>query len=482
MPTPIETDNNQMKARPLSLAVWLIMLLSLSACSPFSASLIPADSVQMPQQYALYDASGDSSAPDQWWQSFASEDLNRLIEQALADNLSLKQTWAKLEQAGALTRQSGSSRYPDLSLTSGSQNSQTHTNGSTSNSEEYSAGLSSSFELDLWGRVSATINVQSQTQLATAEDLKSSAITVAGEVSDRWLKLLGQAEQQRLLNEQLATATDYLRLVDLRYRKAQATAVDLLQQQESIAALKTQMPALQSAQQRYSHEIAVLLGNNPQQDLGLTQFSLPQLPPLPELGLPAELLARRPDIRAAGMRLKAADWQLSAAKADRLPALKLTAGVNSSSASFSDLFDNWILNLAANLTAPLLDGGKRDAEVDYRQAIIDEKLAAYQETVLTAIHEVEDAMISEQKLIEQLEAMEYQDDIARQALKAAEDRYKSGLSTYLPVLTELQSVETLQQNLTSQRLSILTNRVSLYRALGGSWPAQLVSPEKEVSL
>jgi outer membrane protein, multidrug efflux system len=199
------------------------------------------------------------------------------------------------------------------------------------------------------------------------------------------------------------------------------------------------------------------------------------------LGIPAELLEQRPDIRAAGLRLQAADWQLAAAKADRLPAVRLTSDI-SSSGDFADLFDNWLLNLAGNLTAPLLDGGQRSAEVDRNQAIIREQLAAYRETVLTAIREVEDALISEQKLQEQQIALRHQLNLAEQALSIAKNRYQKGLSTYLPVLTELQSVEQLQQNLLTQQLDLLTNRVTLHRALGGDWTEQLQPQQIEVQL
>lgn len=482
MQSPISTPQRSRLFELLKLSAGLVLLVGLSACSPFGASLEPKDSLQLPQQYSLYEATDADPAAEHWWQDFNSNDLNNLVEQALDGNLTLQQTWAKLRQAAALTRQSDSSRYPDLNLNAAYSSNQTYDDGSTDGSDSYSLGLSSSFEVDLWGRVAATANAQRQEQLATAEDLKAAAITVAGEVSDRWLTLLGQIEQQRLLNEQLGTAGDYLKLVDLRFRKAQATAVDLLQQKESIAALQTQLPGLQSTEQQLRHELALLLGNSPQQPLDLNQLEIPQLPPLPATGLPVDLLARRPDIRAAGMRIKAADRQLSAAKANRLPALKLTASLDSSSDSFSDLFDNWILNLANNLTAPLFDAGNRSAEVERNRAVIDEKLALYKSTVLTAIKEVEDALIVEQKLIEQLSAMEHQHDLADQALNAARERYKKGQSTYLPVLTQLQSVESLQQNLVTQKIAILTNRVSLYRALGGSWPEQLQAPEKEVTL
>ncbi len=468
---------NKMISRQ-SLLLFLFLLL-MGGCSPFSAQLQPAGLAELPQSYSVNGAA--SEAPDRWWQSFAAADLDRLVEEALTDNLSLRQAWARLEQARALSRQSESRRQPDLDLTAGHSASRTRTSGSTTDSESYSLGLSSSFEFDLWGRVAAEVESQLKTEQATREDLHAAAISLAAEVADRWLQLLTQIQQQQLLAEQIRTAQSYLDLIDLRFRKAQATALDLLQQQESIAALRTQIPALQAEEQLLRNELAVLLGNNPQQPLNLSSFELPQLQPLPKLGIPAELLEQRPDIRAAALRLRAADWDLTVAKADRLPTLKLTASATTSG-NFGDLFDNWLLNLANNLTTPLFDAGLRAAEVERQQAIISEQLAAYRETVLTAIREVEDALISEQKLQEELTALQHQLSLAEQALATAKNRYLKGLITYLPVLTELQNVEQLQQTLLNQRLDLMTNRVTLHRALGGDWTEQLPEQQLEVQL
>ncbi len=439
----------------------LLTLLLLSGCSPFSPDLHQQKLAELPESFSVY---GETApAPDRWWQNFGSAELERLVDEALSDNLTLSQAWSRLEQAQALTRQSGSARYPDLSLSAGQNR----------KPENYSAGLNSSYEIDLWGRVAAGYQGQRQQEQATREDLNAAALSLAAEVTERWLQLLGKHQQQQLLKEQLATALSYLDLIDVRFRKAQATALDLLQQQEALAALQTQLPPLQAQEQLLRHELAVLLGNNPQQSLALRHYELPQLSNLPALGLPAELLEQRPDIRAAGHRLQAAGWQLAAAKADRLPALRLTASVASDSARLSNLFDNWILNLANNLTLPVIDAGRRTAEVERNQALSNEQLASYQQTVLIAMREVEDALVSEQKLREQQTAIQHQQEFAAQALRAAKRRYLKGLSDYLPVLTELKNVEQLQQERLIQQLSLLTNRVALHRALGGDWTEQL---------
>ena len=173
------------------------------------------------------------------------------------------------------------------------------------------------------------------------------------------------------------------------------------------------------------------------------------------------------------MRLKAADWQVAAARANRLPAISLTATAQYGKGDMDALFDNWLLSLAGNLTAPIFDGGRRAAEVNRRQAIVDENLSAYRQAVLTALKDVENALISEAKQREHIRALENVLITARKALEQAGIRYRNGVTDYLPVLTQLLAVQGLERNLIRQRANLLSARVSLYRSLGGTWTDSL---------
>jgi outer membrane protein TolC len=172
-------------------------------------------------------------------------------------------------------------------------------------------------------------------------------------------------------------------------------------------------------------------------------------------------------------RLELADWNVSAAKADRLPSLSLTARATYQADELNLLLDNWLLNLAANLTAPLLDGGRRKAEVDRLTAVVDENLAAYRQTILAAVREVEDALVGEEKLQAHLRGLDTQLDAARNALNEARSRYRNGLIDYLPVLTQLLTVQNLERTIIQRKADLLVARVNLYRALGGSWTDEL---------
>jgi len=167
---------------------------------------------------------------------------------------------------------------------------------------------------------------------------------------------------------------------------------------------------------------------------------------------------------------------LAAARADRLPALRLTGSVAYDSDQLEKVFDNWIANLAASVTAPVFDGGRRKAEVDINEAAVQQQLAEYRQLVLSAVREVEDALIRETKIREHVVASENQLEAGKNALKEAGTRYLNGLNDYLPVLTQLLSVQSLENDLIRRHEDLLVARISLYRAIGGSWTDELSPP------
>jgi outer membrane protein TolC len=185
--------------------------------------------------------------------------------------------------------------------------------------------------------------------------------------------------------------------------------------------------------------------------------------------VPADLLSRRPDIRASGLKLQATEARTAAARAGRLPRVTLSASAGYSSDSFADLLDDWLANLAANLVWTLFDSGSKRAEVTRLEAVAEENLAAYEQAVLTAIREVEDAMVREVKQVEYIEALERQLTISREGFRESISRYRKGLSDYLPVLSALTSTQRLERSIVLAEFERLSQRVKLHRALGGGW-------------
>ncbi len=455
-----------------------VCLVLLWGCNPFQPQPRSPATDQVPQAYSLY--TGQAEAPQKWWEEFADQELAQLIQTALSDNFTLQVAWSRLEQARALAVQAGAERYPDLTASGDARVGRLQSrNGASTRSdiETLGIGLYSSYELDLWGRVRA----QNETALlqtdATREDINTAATTLAAEVANRWILIIAQRMQKDLLEEQLRINETLLELVELRFRNAMVSALDVYQQKQVVENVQADLPLVEETEQLLLNELAVLLGKPPRTSLAITRSQLPEPMPLPPTGIPADLLAMRPDIRAAGFRLQAADWQIAAARANRLPSLSLTAQARYGESELDVLFDNWLLSLAANLTAPLIDGGFRAAEVDRTRAVAEENLATYRNTVLTAVKEVEDALVSETKQRERIVALRRVYATARQALEEAGVRYRNGLNDYLPVLTQLLAAQGLERDLIRAQADLLTTRVQLHRAMGGTWPEAFLPPQ-----
>jgi outer membrane protein TolC len=229
---------------------------------------------------------------------------------------------------------------------------------------------------------------------------------------------------------------------------------------------------VERSERQLLNELALLLGRTPFRIPQITSQAFEIPAQVPATGLPVQLLTARPDIQGAMRRLEAADWNVASAKADRLPRLDLSAGATYQAQELNLLWDNWLLNLVGTITAPLLDGGRRKAEVQRLEAVVEENLAAYRQTILAAVQEVEDALVGEEKLQAHLEALQTQLDAAKNALNEARSRYRSGLSDYLPVLTQLVTVQNLERTTIQRKADLLVARVNLHRALGGTWVQQ----------
>ncbi len=421
----------------------------------------------MPRSFSLYET-GEKRI-DRWWKNFASSELDALVEEALGGNLDLRVAWARLRQVRAQAVQAGARLYPDLSVTGDGSYQRLENDGGISEAEEYLLGLASGYELDLWGRIRSEREAARLAVQAADDDLRSVAMTLAAETANRWVDVISLRLQKLLLEKQLETNRIYLELVELRFFMAMVSALDVYQQKQIVERVAAEIPLVEEEERQRLHELAILLGRTPQDLRGIEAASFPDSGPFPDPGLPADLLARRPDIRAAGRRLQGADWQVAAARADRLPAIRLAGVASFTSDAVQTLFDAWYLKLAGSLTGPVFDGGRRAAEVERTKGVVDERLAAYRQTVLAAIGEVEDALVREKKRRQNLVLVRQRMATARKALDQATDRYRKGLNDYLPVLTQLISVQELERDLIDKEAALLKTRIELHRALGGSW-------------
>ena len=459
--------------------VFLVQVLS--SCTPFApAARLGQEEAAAPESFSIKETVMDPG--QRWWETFDDNQLNSFIDEAFSGNQTLASYWARLEKAQAQARKSGADLWPSLSGDGSVSHSRSRTDdgssATTSENQNYSIGLVAGYEVDLWGRIRASRESAYRSAAASREDLNAAAITVAAEVTQRWVGILSQKFQKQLLQQQLSTNEIYLDLVDLRFRKSLASALDVLQQKQLVEKIKAQMPLVEMQERILKNQLAVLLGRMPNELSDIARKKLPVLAAPPAAGLPVQLLQNRPDIVGALKRLEAADQDLAAARADRLPGLRLSGSGSYDSHDLDQLFDNWIVNLAAALTAPIFDGSRRKAEVDINQAAVQQQLAEYRQVVLLAVREVEDALITETKTREHIGALNNQLQAAKNALNEARSRYVNGLNDYLPVLTQLLSVHGLENDLIQRQTDLLLARISLYRAIGGSWADDLSPPVK----
>ena len=418
---------------------------------------------------AKFSGTGGLPLPDRWWLSFEDEVLDGLIGQALANNFSLKTAWDRLSQAEAAARSAGAAFSPALDASAGTSWNRFRENSRTGSSGGYTLGLSASYELDLWGRIRSSADAAAFDARASAEDLKTAALTLSAQVAGTWYQLVEQYGQLDVLNAQILTNAKVLELVNSQFRTGQVGIADMLQQKQLVESNRGEKAQVEAQVKVLENQLAILLGTSPRTTAAPRVTELLRLPPVPATGLPAELVQRRPDIRSAYYSVQAADSDLAAAVANRFPRLSLSAEADTSVENTRDLFDNWLATLAANLVVPVIDGGSRQAEVDRTRAVAAENLHTYAQTILDALGEVEDALAQEWRQREFIASLDRQLALAGQVTQRLRDRYLQGTVDYQRVLDALLSQQTLQRSLLTARRDLVQYRIDLCRALGGGW-------------
>jgi NodT family efflux transporter outer membrane factor (OMF) lipoprotein len=421
--------------------------------------------VQIPADFS---ASGDADLPGQWWVSFGDRVLDRLIESALARNFSLQSVWARLDQAAAVERIASAGLYPSLDVEGSAGRSWSHNDrGGTANN--FSTGVMAGYELDLWGRIESDSKAATLDRRASEAELAAAAISLSAEVASTWYQLVEQYGQQALVSNQLETNSKVLELITLRFRRGKVGATDVLQQRQLVESNRGEQANVQSLIGILEHRLAILLGETPDSHVTEPQDELISLPPLPVTGIPVELVRRRPDLRQSFYNLQAADQRVAAAVADRFPRISLLGGADTASSDADDLFNHWLSNLTGNLVAPVIDGGRRRAEVDRTRALTEQSLTDYRQRLIDALGEVEDALVREQQQRAFIDSLDKQLVLSKQVIGRVRDSYLYGAVDYLRVLDVLLTDQNLERSrLTAQR-ELIDSRIALCRALAGGW-------------
>ncbi|MDA8016928.1 MAG: efflux transporter outer membrane subunit [Thermoanaerobaculia bacterium] len=420
---------------------------------------------------------GSAEVPDRWWHAFGDAALDREIDRALDANYTLLVAWERLREAEALARRTRADRRPDLDLSAGA----TSTDDSFAGEDgtDLDTGLRAGWEIDLWGRIDALAEADSLRAAASREDYRSATLALSAEVATIWYRLAEARLQQEVLDQQIATNETVLELQRVRFGAGLIRSADVLRQQALLEATRARRIDNRARITLLRHGLAVLQGRPPQEAPENTDALLAKPPPLPAAGLPAELVQRRPDVRAARLQVEAADREIAAALAARYPRLTLSGAVTTSDSGARNLFSDWITELAAGLVAPLIDGGERRADVERTRAVARGLLAEYADVVLISFREVEDALASESLQREKLANLDTQVDLARKTYEQLKVQYLNGVVDYLGVLDALTAEQDLVRERLSARLELLELHIALYRSLAGGFDTARETEEQE---
>jgi multidrug efflux system outer membrane protein len=405
-----------------------------------------------------------------WQRFFTDARLQRLIDLSLANNRDLRVSILNIEQARAAYQIQRSSLYP--AINAGVTGNRYTTGKDQPLSSTYQAGLSvSAYELDFFGRVRNLSDAALAQFLATEEARKTAQISLVAQVANTYLTKLADEELLALTQQTLKTREESLRLTKLRFDNGVASRLDLDQASSLVEQARTTLAQAQRQRAQDLNLLTLLVGQPLPDDLPagatLASTNLPDLP----AGLPSDLLAVRPDIRAAEQQLMAANANIGAARANYFPRITLTGSAGTASSQLSGLFKSGTFGwtFAPQAIMPLFDFGRTRAGVEGARAQRDIAVAQYEKSIQTAFREVADALAGQATYSEQLRAQQAVAAAETDRFNLSDLRYRNGTASYLDLLDAQRSLFIAQQQAIQANLQRLQNQVTLYRVLGGGW-------------
>jgi NodT family efflux transporter outer membrane factor (OMF) lipoprotein len=427
---------------------------------------MPEQAVVAPQQWSA--TTTDNVWPEtDWWRQYQSPALETLLARAIAGNLDLATAASRLSQAEAQLRQARASLSPQLTASTDVSRSGNSDTGLTA----YGAALTTRYELDFWGRNQAVTDAAQATLLASEYDAQTLAISIQAGVVSNWLQILENQQRLTLARNSLANAERVLKLVETRYRFGATDSLEVSQQRTLVAQLRASLPGLEQQALQLRNSLVLLLGQAPEAQLPTGEARIDIAVPQVGVGLPAELLNRRPDIRASEARLIAANANVTAARAALFPSIALTGQLGVQSAALGTLLSSpttgW--TLAAGLVQSIFDGGALRSQVDLSRARQEELLVDYRRTLLSALGETDTALGAVQQATLRYQFLELATNEAERAFNLAEIRYRAGSIDLVSLLDTQRTWYQSQDTLIQQRAILLLASVDLFRALGGGW-------------
>jgi len=429
----------------------------------------------------------DAMLRGKWWEIYNDPELNDLEEQLNINNQTIKQSFENFMAARALIAQARAQLYPTIGTTPSYSRSQSSANiGSTSTTTSGSPKqtgittlpVSASWEPDLWGRVRNLIREEQYNAQLTAADLENEKLTEQATLAVTFFEIRGQDALIDVFQHTVDADKKSLDIARSRYETGVDDQISVVEAENTLQNAQAGLTNLGIARAQYEHAIAMLIGKSAS-DFAMPGKALKATAPAIPLGVPSQLLQRRPDVAAQERNMAAANAQIGVAVAAFYPNLTISADGGLESSTFKHLFDyaSRFWSVGPSVSETIFDAGLRRATVNQYQAVYNADVAAYRQAVLTAFQQVEDALSSVRIVSNQIKQQEEAEKSAQRFVELETGRYETGIDPYVNLVTAQTTLLADQQTLTSLRTQQMTASVQLIEALGGGWDAsQLPSP------
>jgi len=456
-----------------------------SVATPAAYKEIPPDFFKETKDWK-FAKPNDGVIRGKWWEMFNDTQLNGLEEQLNSANQNIALADANFRAARALVKESRSQYFPTVttspSIIASRQSSATRSNFSAGRvNVNYTLPFDATWEPDFWGRIRNTVVASASEAQASAADLQNVRLSVEAELAFDYYQLRALDAEKRLLDSTIEAYQQQLELTRVRFQTGIVSDEDVAQAETQLKTTQAQATDLGIARAQFEHAIAVLTGQ-PASTFSLPNAPLAAQPPAVPVGLPSQLLERRPDIAAAERRVAEANAEIGVTKAAFYPSLTLGATGGFESTSIASWF-TWparFFSLGPTLSQTLFDKGRRRAATEVAFAQYDATVASYRQAVLTSFQEVEDNLAALRILTRELEEQNDAVASAQRALSVSTERYKSGIDSYLNVITAQTTLLNNQRTAVNLQMQQMTASVELVKALGGGWNASELPTQKEL--
>lgn len=414
---------------------------------------------------------GDPEQLADWWRTLEDPLLTSYIQQAIDGNRDLRATLARIRQVRAARRIAGASLMPRV----GGSGALTESQNQLGNNTMYSAGFDASWEIDLFGGLQRGVEAAEADLAAAEQSVLDVLVSMTSEVALHYVEIRSFQERLRIANRNAQTQSETLIFVQSREEAGLVDRRDVEQARSNLRATRARIPSLEAGLTRARNSLSVLLGKSPgavDEEIAEPK-ALPTIPPSVAVGVPAEMLRRRPDVRAAERTLAAETARIGVAEAELYPKLTLDGSIGIEAASASGLFSNPtdLFSVGPRLSWNVFDFGRTRGRIEQQEAVAEEALALYEGTILRALEDVEGAIVEfGQEKIRQVE-LEAAVESANESLILARDQYRAGLIDFVVVLDAERSVLNLEDEEQVSLAATVSNLVRLYKALGGGWQA-----------